>query len=114
MGFLKNCTLLSIGLASFVSTFAAFGQLTYFISAPIAVEGQALQDLKAVYGNRAVINALFCNAVLAVAFILVHSFLRVEKVKQFWTRLGLGVAHRSIYNLISGGVILVSAKVIGT
>jgi len=110
MAIVKNSVLLCIGLASFVATFVAFGRLTCFLSAPINVDSLALKDLKSIYGNKVVLNALFFNGILAVGFILAHSFLRVESVKNFWSNIGLGVANRSIYNLISSIAILYLLK----
>lgn len=63
-----------------------------------------------VFSNKFVLNALFIDGALAVVFILVHSFFRMESVKRFWEKVGLKEGARAIYCLISALTLLVSFK----
>lgn len=53
---------------------------------------------------------LTVDAILIVAFILVHSLLRSEIIKAIWQKLGLASASRCIYNLVTAAIILVRWK----
>lgn len=113
MSALKNLILLLIGSTSFVFTFVSVGKLSWFLSAvyqtkvggPERLSGETVTE---VLSNKLVLNALFIDCTLAIVFILVHSFFRIDSVKGFWEKVGLKAAGRAIYCLVSSLSLLVS------
>uniref|UniRef100_A0A336KTU6 Nuclear envelope membrane protein n=1 Tax=Culicoides sonorensis TaxID=179676 RepID=A0A336KTU6_CULSO len=106
MSALQNLVLLLIGITSFVFTFVSIGKLAWFLSAvyQTKVENENLStgdQVKEILSNKLVLNALFVDASLAILFIFVHSFFRMDSVKGFWAKIGLKSAVRSIYCLVS-------------
>lgn len=114
MSALKILIFLLIGSTSFVFTFVSVGKLSWFLSAvyqakievtePERLSGERFNEI---LSNKLVLNALFIDSALAIVFILVHSFLRIDSVKQFWEDIGLKSACRAIYCLISSLSLLV-------
>lgn len=109
MGFFKNIVLLFIGIVAFVLTFGAFGKLTYFLSTPLTAPPHIQQlSIKDAFSKKESLNSVFSDMILAILFVLIHSFVNTSAVKSFLSKIGLEVAQRSIYNIISSLSLLVS------
>lgn len=115
MQLLKNPLLLVIGVTSFVFTFVSIGKLSFFLSSPLKIGIKVLatsNEINKIVTNIHlyihIFNALFIDSSLAILFVLSHSFLKLNWIKNLWERIGLKNASRSIYNLLSGLTLLVS------
>lgn len=114
MTIVKNFILLLIGCTSFVLTFVSVGKLSWFLSSIHQMKSNSSaassQDFMDIVTNVRVLNVLFVNAVLAITFVLVHSFFRIESVKKSLEKVGLTSASRSLYCLLSSVSLLVLLK----
>lgn len=111
MQLLKNPFLLVIGVTSFVFTFVSVGKLSFFLSSPLKIGNTiigTIDEINNLLTNKPILNALFIDGSLATIFVLLHSFLKVNWIKNLWDRMGIKYASRSIYNLFTGLTLLVS------
>lgn len=100
-----------LAIVSFVSVFYSIGKLLIFLSAPAKIQIQYVWIINLLDNWSRLESALLpitIDAALIVIFILQHSFMRSELVKNIWCKLGLSTAERSLYNLVTAGSLLVS------
>lgn len=103
-----------LAILSFVSVFYAIAKLMAFLSLPVKFPihqvwiVNLLDDWSRLETS---LLPLTTDAILIVVFMLVHSFLRSDVVKEFWNKIGLSSASRSIYNLVTSASLLVKFSV---
>ncbi|XP_053675606.1 nurim homolog [Anopheles nili] len=103
------CFLLS--LLSFLSVFYSVGKLGVFLATPCRAQRTVTQALPATHAElQAALFPLFFNSVWVVLFVLQHSFMRADRVKRFWSAIGLELAERSLYNIASSYCLLLLLK----
>uniref|UniRef100_A0A8D8FAC5 Nuclear envelope membrane protein n=1 Tax=Culex pipiens TaxID=7175 RepID=A0A8D8FAC5_CULPI len=105
------CFILS--LLSFISVFYSVGRLALFLAAPVQRNSkdvllQNLLDDQSLL--KVTLFSLLFNAIWIVLFVLQHSFMKTEPVKNVWRKLGLELAERSIYNICSAYCLLILLK----
>lgn len=91
-----------IAAYSFVLTLYVIAKFIIFTSKPRKASAVENNDIEAALSN------LFQNIAWLITFILTHSVLKSDIVKKFWAKIHLESAERSIYNLLSSFVLLVS------
>lgn len=92
-----------VGLFSLVVTLYSLVKFILFISKPMErVKSGDSEEWKVA------VRHLLHNSIFIVVFILQHSFQRHPNVKLFWEKIGLKIAERSTYNLVSALILLVS------
>ncbi|XP_053686642.1 nurim homolog [Sabethes cyaneus] len=105
------CFILS--LLSFISVFYSVGKLGVFLAAPVQ------PDLKNVLLHhllddrelqKATLFSLLFNSVWVILFVLQHSAMKAQVLKNVWQKLGLELAERSIYNIASSYCLLILLK----
>lgn len=102
-----------IAIISFVSIFYAIAKLTVFLSLPSKIQIQYVWISNLLDDWSRLETALLpitIDAILIIAFVLVHSLMRSAIVKSFWNKFGLASAERSIYNLFTAAAILVTIR----
>lgn len=92
-----------LGIISLLVTLFSLVKFILFISKPMEhVTSSGSDEWKVA------VRHLLHNSIFVVVFILQHSFQRHPKVKLFWEKIGLKLAERLVYNLVSALILLVS------
>lgn len=95
-----------LGLISLTVTLYSLVKFILFMSKPM--EHVKLSSGKETDEWKVALRHLLHNSIFAVVFILQHSFQKHPNVKSFWEKIGLKIAERSAYNLVSALILLVS------
>lgn len=108
---LRQAITVPLALVSFVAVFYSIGKLVLFLSLPSKIPIQYIW-LVNVLDNwsrlETSLHPITINAALIILFVLQHSLFKTELVKGIWRKLGLETAERSIYNLATAGILVVS------
>jgi hypothetical protein len=93
-----------LAILSFVSVFYSVGKLMMFLSTPVKLTFET-KLLTTLLENKDLLKAttfaICCDAIWAILFIFQHSCMKSDVVKNFWVKLRLQNAERSIYNIAS-------------
>lgn len=111
---LKHVTCTGLTVFSFVATFFAVLKVMIFLSKPmeISFEHHLFNTfLDNITLLQTVLYALLMNLMWVILFILQHSLMKSDFVKRFWAKIGFGIAERSLYNLGTSIVLLVSVSI---
>lgn len=93
-------------------TLYTVGKFILFTSKPIQLKKQR-RDEKLSQEFKVAARYLLNNTIWLVVFILQHSFQKHENVKKLWDKLGFKTFERSVYNLLSSLILLVSFRLPG-
>lgn len=102
-----------VSLLSFISVFYSVGRLALFLAAPVqrnSKNGQLQNLLDDQSLLKVTLFSLLFNSIWIVLFVLQHSFMKMEAMKNVWRKLGLELAERSIYNICSAYCLLVCLR----
>lgn len=95
-----------LGLISFTVTLYSLVEFILFMSKPM--EFVKLSSEREPKEWKVELRHLLHNSIFVVVFILQHSFQKHPNVKSFWEKIGLKIAERPVYNLVSALILLVS------
>lgn len=107
----KHLISLALGIGAFVATFYSSIKLMWFLSTPSKIKVQYTWVLNLMDNLSRLEVALLpitIDMILIILFILQHSIMRARVLKGFWAKIGLGTAERSLYNLSTAGMLIVS------
>lgn len=122
---LKHTFYILISLTSFVFTFYSTGKFMYFLSVPLKSttttttttnnNGNKIKFSEIFAGGKwmlvsdSIVLSLLTNSLLLSTFMFQHSFMALPKYKEFLDKRGLSVISRSVYNLLTSIVLLVTS-----
>lgn len=85
----------------------------WFLSVPIKIKKEYTWLLNVLDNLAKFETSVFpitLDTILIILFILQHSLMKSGFVKSIWNRIGLSSVERSIYNIATSGVLLVTIK----
>lgn len=110
---LRQIVCFILSLLSFLSVFYSVGKLAIFLATPVQ------RDLKHVLLHnllddrsllKATLFSLLFNSIWIILFVIQHSAMKTDSVKNIWKKLGLELAERSVYNIASSYCLLILLK----
>lgn len=110
MAAIRHLITVPLSICSFVGVFYAIAKLMVFLSLPTKIPIHQVWIVNFLDDWNKLETALLpltTNAILIVLFILPHSFLKSDFVKNVWNKIGLSSGSRSIYNLVTSATLLV-------